>query len=160
MKTIYFLRHAHASDVRRQEDVERPIDVKGKLEASNVAFYAKQHLPTPDACYVSHAQRAQQTARYFKEAWHIKEDSYILTSDLYEFDGEKVKEFIYNLPDEWSTVLLVGHNFAITEVTNYFGDKYVEALPTSGMVSIDFDCNNWQALRRGKITQIIFPNAI
>lgn len=160
MKTIYFLRHAHSPEVLRQEDVERPIDVKGKMEASRVAFYAEQHVAAPEACFVSYAQRAQQTARYFKEAWEIKDDCYILSSELYDFGGEKIKDFIYNLSDEWSRVLLVGHNFAITELVNYFGDKSLEALPTSGFVSIVFDCNSWQAIKRGETKEIIFPNGI
>lgn len=160
MKTIYFLRHAHAPEVLRQEDVERPIDVKGKMEASSVAFYAKQHLSMPEACFVSHAKRAQQTARYFKEAWEIKDDSYILSSVLYDFDGEKIKDFIFNLSEEWDCVLLVGHNPAISNLVNYFGDKSVAMLPTSGMVSIVFDCNNWHALKKGETTQIILPNGI
>lgn len=160
MKTIYFLRHAHAREVLRQEDVERPIDVKGKMEASSVAFFAKEHLTAPEACFVSHAKRAQQTAQYFKEAWNIKDDCYILTSDLYDFGGEKIKNFIYNLSEEWSRVLLVGHNFAITDLVNYFGDKSLDALPTSGLVSVVFDCDSWQALRRGETKEIIFPNSI
>lgn len=160
MKELYFLRHAHAKDTLRVEDVQRPLNVKGKVEASRVAFYAKEHLHVPDACYVSHAKRAQQTAKYFKEAWEIKENNYFLTSELYDFQGDKVKRFINNLPAEWSRVLLVGHNFGITEAVNYFGDKSVNSLPTAGLVYISFDCEDWQALRKGSTKNIILPDAI
>lgn len=160
MKVIYFLRHAHSLQTLRQEDVERPLDVRGKLDASRMANYVKEHLISPEVFYVSHAKRAQQTARYFKDAWGVKDESYILTSSLYDFEGEKVKDFIYNLPEEWSRVLLVGHNFGITEAINYFGDKAVDALPTSGLVSIKFEYKSWQALRRGEIEHLILPETI
>jgi len=160
MKEIYFLRHANAPDTLRVEDVNRPIGVKGKIEASRVAAYAKDHLQAPDVCYVSHAKRAQQTAGYFKEAWGINKDNFLLTSELYDFNGDKVRSFIYNLPEEWSRVLLVGHNFGITEVVNYFGDKSVNALPTSGLVHITFEADNWHGLRKGTTKDIILPEAI
>lgn len=157
MKVIYFLRHAHALDSLRLKDVERPLDVRGKLDASRVANYVSQHLPVPDAFYVSHAIRAQQTAKYFKDAWEVDDEAFILTSSLYDFEGEKVKDFIYNLPDEWESVLLVGHNHGITEAVNYFGDKTLEPLPTTGLVSIEFEYKSWQALRRGHVKHIILP---
>lgn len=160
MKELYFLRHAHATATLRVEDVERPLEVRGKVDASRVAFYAKEHLQAPEACYVSHAVRAQQTAAYFKEVWNIKDNSYFLTSELYDFQGEKVKRFIYNLPAEWNRVLLIGHNFGITEAVNYFGDKSVDSLPTAGFVYISFDCDDWQALRKGSTKNIILPKAI
>lgn len=160
MKELYFLRHAHAAASLRVDDVERPIDVKGKMDVSRVASYAKQHLQPPEACYVSHAKRAQQTAAYFKDIWRIKKDCYLLTSELYDFNGDKVKRFIYNLPDEWNRVLLVGHNFGITEAVNYFGDKSINALPTSGLVYIEFDSDTWQGLRKGTTKNIIVPDAL
>jgi len=160
MKEIYFLRHAHAPDTLRVEDVERPIDVKGKMEASRVAAYVKNILQAPDVCYVSHAKRAQQTAAYFKEIWDINKNCFLLTSELYDFNGDKVKNFIYNLSEEWNRVLLVGHNFGITEVVNYFGDKSVNALPTSGLVHITFEADTWHGLRKGTTNDIILPDAI
>lgn len=160
MKVIYFLRHAHSLDTLRVEDVKRPLDVRGKLDASEMANYAKQHLLAPDVFYVSHATRAQQTARYFKEVWEIRDEAYILTSSLYDFEGDKIKDFIYNLPEEWERVLLVGHNNGITEAVNYFGDKAIEALPTTGLVSIEFEYKSWQALRRGHVKHIALPKTI
>lgn len=160
MKQIYFLRHADASSLQRMEGVERPISVQGKLEASRMAFYVKDQLPAPEVCFMSHALRAQQTAKYFKEAWEIKDDNYLLTSKLYDFGGQEVLHFIYNLSEEWNSVLLIGHNFAMTEVVNHFGDKPVDILPTAGLVAIDFESDTWQGLRKGKITKIILPEAI
>lgn len=160
MKEIYFLRHAHALDTLRVKDVERPIDVKGKMDASRVAAYAKNRLQAPDVCYVSHAKRAQQTAEYFKEAWNINKDCFLLTSELYDFKGDKVKRFIYNLPEEWSRVLLVGHNFGITEVVNYFSDKSINALPTCGLVHVTFEADTWHGLRQGTTKDIVLPDAI
>lgn len=160
MKEIYFLRHADASFMLRVEDEQRPLSVKGKVEASQVAFYAKNHLQPPDACYVSHAKRAQQTAEYFKDMWDMKENNYFLTSELYDFKGDKVKQFIYNLPAEWNRVLLVGHNLGISEVANYFGDKLVYALPTAGLVHIAFDKDDWQTLTKGSVKNVILPEEL
>jgi phosphohistidine phosphatase len=43
-----------------------------------------------------------------------------------------------------------GHNAAITNFVNIFGDVSIENVPTSGFVSIEFDTENWIEIKKGK----------
>jgi phosphohistidine phosphatase len=50
-----------------------------------------------------------------------------------------------------------GHNAAITNFVNIFGDVSIENVPTSGFVSIEFDTENWIEIKKGKTKKIIVP---
>lgn len=154
MKKIYFLRHAHSESNAYIEDIDRPISVFGKIQAAQVAKDAFDNVEKPEFCFVSSAQRAQETAKYFQDIWQIKNDHFIITSDLYDFQGRVFRNFIYNLSEEWQTVMLVGHNFAISNVVKYFADSHVDPLAPCTMVCIEFDCKEWYSLRKGTVTNI------
>ena len=42
--------------------------------------------------------------------------------------------------------MVFGHNYAFTNLVNQLGNKYIENVPTSGMVKIDFEIEHWKDL--------------
>ena len=88
----------------------------------------------------------------------IKEWEY--EDDLYDFAGQKVIKFIRNLPNEISNIMLFGHNYAFTSLVNALGNKYIDNLPTTGLVLIEFDSDSWKDLSKGNSKLIIFPKAL
>jgi hypothetical protein len=46
---------------------------------------------------------------------------------------------------------------AITNFVNKFGDVFIENVPTSGFVSLQFDADSWNAINKGKTHKTIFP---
>ena len=57
-------------------------------------------------------------------------------------------------------VLIFGHNSAITDFVNKFGDVYIDNVPTSGLVCINFEINNWKDLKKGKTVTTLFPKEL
>jgi phosphohistidine phosphatase len=53
--------------------------------------------------------------------------------------------------------MIFGHNHAFTSIVNTFGNSYIENVPTSGLVMLEFNINNWQDLTHGKTALILFP---
>ena len=53
--------------------------------------------------------------------------------------------------------MLFGHNHALTSIVNIFGSKYIDNVPTSVLVNITFDIDNWNDIKKGVTTLTIFP---
>jgi phosphohistidine phosphatase len=76
---------------------------------------------------------------------------------LYDFGGEYVINFIKNLDENYQNVMIFGHNHAFTSICNIFGDMFVDNLPTSGLMVIDFSIDSWKDVNKGKTRFTIFP---
>ncbi len=53
--------------------------------------------------------------------------------------------------------MVFGHNYAMTNFVNTYGDSYIDNLPTSGLVIFDFDIDSWKDLKPGKTVEIMIP---
>jgi phosphohistidine phosphatase SixA len=80
--------------------------------------------------------------------------------DLYTFDASDLEKFIKTINNNIRNVLIFGHNGAITDFVNKFGDVYVDNVPTSGLVSINFEINNWKDIQKGKTITTLFPKEL
>ena len=81
----------------------------------------------------------------------------IINEDLYTFDENQLEKVIKSLNNDLENVILFGHNEAITNFVNKFGDIFIENVPTSGLVWIKFDCLEWKLLKKGKTQKVVFP---
>ena len=61
-RTIYFLRHAKSSWETNVEDLQRPLNSRGKKDALLMSNFAEKQLKRPDFVGVSTAMRTRQTA--------------------------------------------------------------------------------------------------
>lgn len=59
--------------------------------------------------------------------------------------------------NDHDSIILFGHNAAITDFVNKFGDVLIDNVPTSGFVSINFKIDSWLDLKKGKTKHIVFP---
>jgi hypothetical protein len=89
------------------------------------------------------------------EANHGFVDGLHLAKYLEELEKEikKCDNFVNKL-------ILFGHNEAITNFVNKFGGEYIFNVPTSGLVFIEFEIDNWDNINQGKIIKKIFPKEI
>ena len=53
--------------------------------------------------------------------------------------------------------MIFGHNFAITDFVNTFGNIYIENVPTCGFIVLEFNISSWQKLSKGNTTYKVFP---
>ena len=77
--------------------------------------------------------------------------------ELYTFDERKLETIIKSFPNSYNNVILFGHNEAITNFVNKFGDIFIDNVSTSGFVSLQFETEDWHSIQSGKTKKVIFP---
>jgi phosphohistidine phosphatase len=147
MKTIYIVRHAKSSwDRVDLTDEKRPLMDKGKKRTKKVIRYLEEKKTTIDYIISSPAVRAYETAKILAHGLKYPAEAIKIEPQLYHADGEWILEHFSMLPERCESVMIVGHNPALTDLANLLLKSPIENLPTSGVVSISFDANNWKTL--------------
>ncbi|WP_179316867.1 SixA phosphatase family protein [Winogradskyella undariae] len=157
MKSIILIRHGKSSWELDVKDHDRPLKVRGENDSIRVAKALKLKCCIPSVWFSSSANRALSTCKIFKKTLSLSENKITVNKDLYDFDGTNVVDFIKKLPNEINEVMIFGHNHAFTSISNIFGDVFIDNLPTSGLVKINFDIEDWKDLKKGTTEFIIIP---
>jgi phosphohistidine phosphatase len=156
-KKLILIRHAKSSWEFNLPDKERPLTNKGITDAKLVSNYLKENISHCDAIFTSPAKRALSTCNIFLSVLNLREERLKIIDDLYDFEGERVINFIKSLNNEYKNVMIFGHNHAFTSISNIFGNKFIDNLPTAGVVVINFDINDWKKINKGQTELLIFP---
>jgi phosphohistidine phosphatase len=160
MKTVYFVRHAKSSwDHAGMRDIDRPLNERGLRDAPFMAQLLAGKDIRPDRILSSPANRAYSTAQFFASAFDIPGEEVQVVREIYEAWPDEIIRIVTNLPDEYSTVFLFGHNPTFTAVANMFSEEYILNLPTCGIFSVEADVDGWKNFGRehGKLTALHFP---
>ncbi|WP_242121565.1 SixA phosphatase family protein [Aestuariivivens sediminicola] len=157
MKTLILIRHAKSSWEFDVIDHERPLNKRGYKDSKLVSEYVAERNLRPDLVLVSDATRTRLTADAFIRALPISLEKVQYNHDLYDFSGHNLTKVIKHCPDAINQLMVFGHNHAITAFVNTYGSKYIDNVPTCGVVIIDFDIPNWKSLKQGITREVIFP---
>lgn len=157
MKTIVLIRHAKSDWPAGLEDHHRPLSPKGLSDAPKVAEKAAVLAGDHPAIYSSTARRALQTAHIFSSNWGVATGDVVFDDALYTFDHVRLEAFVARLPEEVDKVFIFGHNEAITDFVNKFGNIYIDNVPTAGLVELLLPTDSWRKIVRGSTGTVIFP---
>jgi len=157
MKNLVLIRHAKSSWEEPVRDVDRGLTIRGKKDAALVALASDSLFNPKFKLFSSKARRAFETATIFATNYSIPWSEIIVKEDLYTFDENQLEKVIKLLNNDLENVILFAHNAAITNFVNKFGDIFIENIPTSGLVWIKFDFEEWKLLKKGKTQKVIFP---
>lgn len=160
MKSLILIRHAKSSWKAPLKDIDRPLDNRGILDAHLVAANCLPFLPSTYVLFSSIAKRASHTAYIFAQIFLYPIESIIFKDELYTFDASQLEEIIKSSSNSLESIILFGHNEAITNFVNKFGDVYIDNVPTAGFVSLQFNTDNWAKISKGKTEKIIFPKKL
>jgi phosphohistidine phosphatase len=159
MKKLTLIRHAKSSWNNPINDFSRPIAEEGIQKTIKVATKTKNLLDDKSLIWVSSAQRTKQTAKLFFSIWNYN-NQIQFRDDLYTFDLHQLEKIVISCSNEFNNLILFGHNSAITDFVNKFGNIFIDNVPTSGYVSITFETDDWSKISKGKTDKIIFPRDI
>lgn len=157
MKNLILIRHAKSSWNAPVHDKNRSLANRGVKDAHLVSANILKHLPKTFIIWSSTAKRAAETAIIFAQNMFCPIESIIFKDELYTFDEEHLEKMVKSCSNEYENMILFGHNEAITNFVNKFGDVSIDNVPTSGLVSINFDSDDWEAINNGKTQKVIFP---
>ncbi len=117
-KLVCFMRHSEAvaqlSDVITR-DFDKPLTDHGIHQLEHVRAFLKKHRFLPDIVLCSSAVRTRQTLEWIHEALGT-ESEVIFDDELYGINADGLLRKLSELSNNKSTVLVVGHNPAISEV--------------------------------------------
>jgi len=157
MKNLILIRHAKSSWEAPLKDFDRPLMKKGILDAHKVSGQIAEFLPKTYIIWSSTAARASETALIFAQNLSYPIESIVYKDDLYTFDDKQLEKVIKSCDNSLESVILFGHNEAITNFVNKFGDVFIENVPTSGFVCLKFETESWDKLSKGITQKTIFP---
>lgn len=160
MKTLVIIRHAKSdwSDPHIT-DIERPLNKRGKRDAPFMASLLKEKGVVPELILTSPAQRAMQTVKYFVEEFKFDKSKILVREEIYTMGALAIRKLLSQIDDAHNTVFLFGHNPDLTSLANQLMDMFIENIPTTGVVCIDFDFESWKdiLMKKGKLRFFEYP---
>ena len=157
MKRLILVRHGKSSWEHDVTDDKRPLIKRGVKDGELISNEFEKHFETPAIVWTSPATRALQTAKIFKQKLKIEDRDFLIKSGLYTFDKNDLLKQIENCDPQVDTLMVFGHNPAMTGLVNELGDQCFENIPTTGLTVIDFETESWKELKNGKTILNLFP---
>lgn len=157
MKTLFIVRHAKSSWEYPVDDKDRTLKLRGIQDAHLVANHIADKISMPDVIYSSIANRALHTCAIFTRCLNYPFDKVVIKESMYDFGGSGLVETVKSCDDDVDTLMVFGHNHAITAVSNTYGSILFDNVPTSGVVVIQFDTDSWKTIDAGTTILKIFP---
>ncbi|NHF59789.1 histidine phosphatase family protein [Flavobacteriaceae bacterium TP-CH-4] len=160
MKELILIRHGKSSWDYNVSDKDRPLKERGIADALLVSQEWANQGKGIDWVFSSPANRALHTCMIFLRQLHLPFDRLRITDRLYDFSGDEVLQLLRELDEDLTTVMIFGHNHAFTYIANLLGNTYIDNVPTSGLVHIQFGADSWAKIEKGTTVQTIFPKHI
>ena len=163
MKSLYIVRHAKSSwEFPQLSDEERPLLEKGVRRTKKVIKYLVEKNTKIDLIVSSYAVRALETARLIADGLGYSRENIKVTGDLYHAGSDEILDYLFGVPDEVDSVMIVGHNPGFSRFARDFDRNSPDWLPTSGIVGIHFDTGKWNEILdvEHKTAFIVYPKML
>jgi phosphohistidine phosphatase len=137
-----------------QSDFDRTLNDRGRRDAAWMCKRLLNFHLTPQRVCASTAERVRETVDFFSEAWpeHIGVE---WDRQLYLADEDQVLQVVSETDPSVETLIVFGHNPGLSDTGAYLLHSPSLSLPTSGMVGIRLDTEEWEAVPRMK-GQLLF----
>jgi phosphohistidine phosphatase len=151
VKRLFLLRHAKSSwKDPSLPDRERPLAGRGRRATKAMATYLREHRIAPELVLCSSAVRAEQTLERVRsglgESPEVK-----IEERLYEASERGLLECLREVPEEVSSVMMIGHNPAIERLALELANsgQELESLarkfPTGALATLELP-GSWREL--------------
>jgi len=154
------VRHAKAQASGYERDFDRGLTQRGQGDAQLLAQYLASSKSPVDMILASSALRTRQTAQILAGAWENRKTTLEFRESLYLADLAQLWDCLLQLDDSLESVMLVGHNPALTD---FFNDLCATArldnMPTCCVAELIIDISSWSDLEFGKaeLQEIDYP---
>ena len=147
MKNLFLIRHAHAEKFSESNrDIDRKLTSEGMKVASLLGKYLSDEGVVPDVVICSPAERAQMTAELVAtQLGHSMNDIQVVDG-LYAASVREFVEYLTSLSQKYQTVLVIGHNPAITYTADYLCETEINGMIPGSVVHISFAKKSWNEL--------------
>ena len=130
---VHLLRHAKTEVFSNTgKDFDRKLASKGHQQCLELKVLLSKVMGEETKIFSSSARRTRETAQFI-----FDEQKEILFFDELYLSGKNDLMTFINNREEAKEILMIGHNFGISELASYYTGKQI-LLKTGGFVSIDF----------------------
>jgi phosphohistidine phosphatase len=159
IKRMYLLRRAKSSWKHPElSDHERPLAGRGRRAATAIARHLREHEIAPELVLCSTARRALETFERIEPALATAAVRY--ERELYTATADTLLERLHDVPDEITSVLLIGHNPSIEQLALELVRPSPERreletkFPTAALATLEFLGPSWRDIDRGGATLV------
>ncbi len=146
-KVLYLVRHAKSSwSDSSLTDRDRPLNKRGRRSAPEMGRRLMVQGHRPELIVSSPANRAISTASFIAQELDYNVSHIVTDENLYFSGMVSMQSVLQRLDDRYQTVMIVGHNPAMTELMNSLGKASVANMPTCAIAVIGFDIASWAEL--------------
>ncbi|GAB3016896.1 histidine phosphatase family protein [uncultured Cyclobacterium sp.] len=132
-------------------DHERPLAKRGLRDAPMMAKRAHANHIIPEKILTSDALRAKMTAAFYLESYEKLDIPYEISPNLYMSSVKEHLNEVKKTSDKIDTLFIFGHNPALTQLINSFGEK-LDNLPTAAVFGFKFDVDHWKDITQANAT--------
>ncbi|MEW6143867.1 MAG: histidine phosphatase family protein [Thermodesulfobacteriota bacterium] len=162
-RRLFLVRHAKSSwDDISLDDRERPLNERGKEEAPRMGKHLAGYDIKPDMITSSPAVRALKTAEKIAKELGFKKSDVVADEGIYTFGGGSLMDVVRGFDDKYRSVMMVGHNPAITSFANELSNAGIDNIPTCGVVLLEFDAAKWKDVGKGggRLLEFDYPKKL
>ena len=163
MKSLTILRHAKSGwDAPVERDFDRPINARGRRGAEVIGQYAKRQALAIDHIVASPAVRVVETLDIFQPAAGLGAIEPLWDRRIYLASAATLLDVVREAGGDARNLLIAGHNpgledlvlMLVPETAPETADdglraQVEEKLPTSALVRLEIDIDQWSALDVG-----------
>ena len=157
MKRLFLLRHAKSSwEDEDLPDHDRPLAPRGRKAAKRMAKHLRDEGIAPSLVLCSSARRTRETLERVEPRGDVR-----VERELYGASASQLLERLRRVPDETQSVMLIGHNPAVQELTLELaadGDRLADVerrFPTCALATLSLP-GAWSGLEAGAAELVAF----
>lgn len=157
MKTLTLVRHAKSSwKDRGLSDRERPLNKRGKHDAPLMGRLITEAGVRPSQIISSPAVRAWTTAKIFARELGYPIEFLQREDGLYLASLDNLLDVVATQDAGFNNLMLFAHNPGLTDFANYLVPGLTNNLPTSGIVSVNLDSDDWMLYDRPQTELVLY----
>ena len=146
-RQLTLLRHAKSSwDDTATKDRNRPLNERGERDAPLMGRRLRDRGARPTLIVTSPALRALRTAQIIAREIGYPEEFLQREEDLYLASPNQIVAVIARQDSSFRDVIVCGHNPGLTKLANRLTGAGIDNVPTSGMVVVELNLNQWSDL--------------
>lgn len=118
MKHLYLLRHFHAEKMPGESDFSKSLTSYGHKQSKILAEFLDEHAISVDAIIFSPSVRTVSSKNLIVN--QVGAPKSIEVQELYQAETETVIQVLKSIDENYSKILVVGHNPSMTSILNEF----------------------------------------
>ena len=160
MKTLIIVRHGAFDHSNTQiTDSDHPLTRDGRRQTEEMARQFARLDIYPDLLVSSTAKRAIETAKIYAKRLKIPAASIRIKKNIFEAERSEILRVVQSIDDTASTILLIGHHPAVTNLLQHLVDSDIEKMSLASLAVLELSTESWRTIsfKQGELVKYLEP---